>query len=245
VSNFNLRESIESLAERAKGNGDSIAENALIAQFNHLLKKAQENFPERIDLIALPQIQNYTSQKTFLRATDHLLDATKFLAQQASVEYGKFQILRAENQLAKDFKELASLGMPVGFLFFDIDHFKGLNTKHTETLVDLHVLEPFMIFVEDLVKTRGYGYSVGGDEFIVLLGNTSALESEAFANRLLKQAAACRFDVNGIEVSITLSIGTCCTQPGDLAIDEVRKKANEAENSAKKQGRNCVVRSDQ
>ncbi|AZZ76612.1 hypothetical protein CCX46_16120 [Pseudomonas sp. RU47] len=245
MSYFDLRASIEDLAERAKGNGDYLAENALIAQFNGLLKEAQNKNSKHRDLTALPELRNYISQKEFLRAIDHLMAATKFLAQQSSVKYGKFQILRAETQLAQDFQALTELGKPVGFLFFDIDHFKDLNTEHTETIVDLYVLKPFMIFIADLVKTRGYGYSVGGDEFIVLLGNTSALESEAFAKRLLEQAAARRFDVNGIDVNITLSIGTCCSQPGDLAVDDVRTKANEAENLAKKQGRNCVVRTDQ
>ncbi|EJM89837.1 MULTISPECIES: GGDEF domain-containing protein [unclassified Pseudomonas] len=245
MSNFDLRESIESLAERAKGHDSYLAEKALVAQFNHLLSAAKLNFPERIDLNALPEVWEYSEHKILARSISHLLDATKFLAQQGLVRYGKFEILRAESQLAQDFQALANSGKPVGLVFFDIDHFKDLNTKYTETTVDLQVLKPFMRFVKDLVQARGYSYSVGGDEFIVLLGNTSALETEAFANRLLDEAAACRFDVDGSEVSITLSTGTCSSHPGNLSVDEVRKKANEAENSAKKKGRNRVERSGQ
>lgn len=212
MSNFNLRESIENLAERAKGHDSYFAENALLAQFNKLLNAAKLKFPERLDLEALPEVREYSEHKALVRSINHLLDATKFLAQ-GTVIYGKFGILRAEAQLPQDFQELARSGRPVGLVFFDIDHFKDLNTKHTETMVDLHVLKPFMIFIKDLVQTRGYAYSVGGDEFMIVLGNTGALETEAFARRLLEEAAAYRFDVDGTQVNITLSVGTCSTHP--------------------------------
>lgn len=243
MSGFNLRTSIEKLAERAAKSKAFHAEDAAKAQFNAFLDSAKQEYTSHIDLTAIPSISmGYVEQTAFRTSLDLLLDATSFLTKENVALCPKFKILRAESQLAEDFLKVASLGRPVGLLFFDIDKFKLLNTKYSETFVDEHVLKPFMTFLADLVHERGYAYSVGGDEFITLLTNADASETEAFGNRLLAESSRRRYRGQDDEVQFTLSVGTCCSEPGGLSVDTIRQNANRAENSAKAQGGNRVIK---
>lgn len=243
MSSFDLRLSIENLAERVLQDKSFLAEEAARSQFNAFLTKAKEVYPDHLGITALPSVSmGVVEQTAFLRSINHLLDATKFLGQQSIMSCPKFKAVRAEAQLALDFQKATSSGRPVGLLFFDIDKFKDLNTTYVETVVDTYVLTPFTTFLADFVQDRGYVYRVGGDEFIAVLVNADASETEAFAKRLLTEAAERRYAVNGNEVKFTLSIGTCCSQPGNLTVDAVRRNANQAENTAKAAGRNRVVR---
>lgn len=103
--------------------------------------------------------------------------------QQARVSE-KFGILRANSQVEVDFAASKADPAGVALLFFDVDHFKQLNTKYTETVVDSAVLRPLQELIRVLVVGRGFAYSVGGDEFIVLLRNVNPTEALAFAERL-------------------------------------------------------------
>jgi len=152
----------------------------------------------------------------------------------------KFGILLAESQLEEDFADFCGDSAGLALVFFDVDNFKALNTTYTESVVDTDVLEPLMRFIEAAVVGRGRAYSVGGDEFIVLLRNSTTAEAVAFAERLRSAASELAFLARGEKVSLTLSLGVAA-YPGDGdTLTAVRRRANEAENRAKTRGRNCV-----
>ena len=58
-------------------------------------------------------------------------------------------------------------------LYLDIDRFKTLNTKYTETEVDRTILPAFQRLIRDIVEPHGFAYAEGGDEVVVLLDNCS------------------------------------------------------------------------
>ena len=153
----------------------------------------------------------------------------------------KFQILGSDAQLGRDFQEWTRLASaPHALLFFDIDHFKRLNTTHTETRVDSDLLIPFQTFLADFVTARGQMYSVGGDEFICLLRNVSMAEARAFAERLRSQVEKLTFKVGATTERVTLSIGAACYPEHAHDLASLRVLANQAENRAKRNGRNRV-----
>ena len=152
----------------------------------------------------------------------------------------KFGILRAESQLTADFDASTEDKAGVGIIFFDIDFFKPLNTKYTESVVDREILVPFQRSLVEIVRHRGYCYSVGGDEFIILLLNSDPRETLAFAERLGQTVQDAAFDCGSDSVRLTLSIGAANYPNDGEALDDVREKANYAENRAKSDGRNRV-----
>ncbi|OGU15254.1 MAG: hypothetical protein A2076_16185 [Geobacteraceae bacterium GWC2_53_11] len=157
----------------------------------------------------------------------------------------KFGILRSDKQLKIDFEAYQIDGGGLGLIFFDIDHFKPLNTKYTETVVDKDILAPFQRQLSDLVCHRGFAYSVGGDEFIILLLGVNQEETLAFANRLLETARNTVFKVKEDDVNITLSAGVANDLSDSRDYQTLRELANQAENKAKANGRNQVVFSGQ
>lgn len=157
----------------------------------------------------------------------------------------KFGILRSDKQLKIDFDAYQNDEDGLGLIFFDIDHFKSLNTKYTETVVDKDILAPFQQQLSELVRFRGFAYSVGGDEFIILLLNVNQEETLAFANRLLETARNVVFKVKEEDVKITLSAGVANYPSDSRDYQTLRELANQAENKAKANGRNQVVFSGQ
>ncbi len=155
----------------------------------------------------------------------------------------KFGVLGSSKQLARDLDlwgaKCDANGLPVSVVYFDIDHFKRLNTEHTETVVDTHVLGPYHEFVAAFVGTKATAYAEGGDEFVLLLPGKSLDEALEVAERLREETEAEEFVVKGKQERFTISLGVAERQPGE-ALSSVKQRANQAKADAKNAGRNTV-----
>ncbi len=91
----------------------------------------------------------------------------------------------------------------------------------------------------------------GGDEFIVLLPQTSVQEALPLAERIRAQIAAMLIDTEKGPVTLTISIGIAQTihmvlDPGDIpqapadSVENLLKRADQALYAAKQAGRNCT-----
>jgi diguanylate cyclase (GGDEF)-like protein len=154
----------------------------------------------------------------------------------------KFGILLSPAQAERDFllweRELG--GQPIGVLYLDIDRFKDLNTKHTETTVDRTILPEFMKLLAKFANFRGGCYRQGGDEFVVILPNHDAAESLAFGEKLRATFATHEFRVESAMERLTVSVGVACWPEHGKSFTEVLQVANAAKQVAKK-SRDSVV----
>ncbi|WP_437569703.1 diguanylate cyclase [Sorangium sp. So ce542] len=151
----------------------------------------------------------------------------------------KFGILDAPNLLQVD------LAAPAGILgraliYFDLDNFKAINSKHTERTVDRDLLPKIQQLVADAVNGLGYAYAEGGDEMIVLLPNSSIVVAAAFANTLRELIKGKVFLVAGAEVNVTASFGVAAGHQ-DSDANRLVDLANLAKARAKAAGKNCVM----
>lgn len=154
----------------------------------------------------------------------------------------KLSLLRAEQQLADDFADSQGRHGSSGLLFFDIDRFKALNTRLTETVVDEVVLSPLQSYIITFVSGRGFAYSVGGDEFIILLHNVELDEARVFAERLCQRARTWSFRApDGEAFAITISVGYAVAPDHGVEVGAVRRAANAAEAAAKRSGRDRAM----
>ena len=155
----------------------------------------------------------------------------------------KFGIVCSLKQASFDFATYmaaANTAACGGVLFFDIDHFKTLNTEFTESTVDPQLLAPFQHLLNRLCANRGGTYRQGGDEFLIILANHSPEEVLVFAERLRTQVEAHEFSVNSEAVRITVSVGVAYWPRDGSTFDELLNRANQAEHVAKSKGRNQV-----
>lgn len=155
----------------------------------------------------------------------------------------KFGILLSAAQAKTDFEaysiEAGKLGNSVVVLFLDIDYFKALNKRWTETIVDQTILAEVQELLVKLVQGRGDAYRHGGEEFVIIMPNLDTREARAFAEKVRELFEQHPFQVKGETQKITLSIGVALWPENGTTYGEVLTAANNAEAKAK-QVRNTV-----
>ncbi len=156
----------------------------------------------------------------------------------------KFKILLSQPQEQRDFDnwraDAGEQSFPIGVLFIDIDHFKELNIRHTETKVDQTILPQAQALLRQVTAHRGGAYRHGGEEFVVLLPNHNSEEAMLFAEKLRKAFETYRFQVSLRDEALTVSIGVAIWPDHGETLSEVLEAANRAEHMAKSEGRNTV-----
>jgi len=127
----------------------------------------------------------------------------------------------------------------------DIDHFKRINDLHGHQIGD-QVLREFCHRISDGLRVgRDWVARFGGDEFAVVLPDTSASEACAVAGRLCERVRSDAFADQSPEISVTASFGVCALDhvsgsSSDLA-ERMVKAADAALYESKRAGRNRVT----
>jgi diguanylate cyclase (GGDEF)-like protein len=150
----------------------------------------------------------------------------------------KFGILDGPQLLRQDLA--AARGrLGVALVYLDVDHFKQLNTRFTETLVDKTVLPQLQRLIVEVCKGHGRAYAEGGDEVTVLLDNFSQSMAAAFAVALAEAIRSARFEVEAQPVTLTISAGVAASE-NLRDFPSLPERANLAKQYAKEHGRDCV-----
>ncbi|MEM7260998.1 MAG: GGDEF domain-containing protein [Planctomycetota bacterium] len=126
-------------------------------------------------------------------------------------------------------------GRPRTLIVGDIDHFKGLNDTYGHQFGDDVIRDVAAtmnrVFGEELDFVARYG----GEEFVVI--TTAAVEpARVKADSLLKEIRDLRFDHEGKEVSVTISLGIAELQP-ELTAENWIEFGDRALYASKKAGR--------
>ncbi len=152
-------------------------------------------------------------------------------------KHQKFKILDSPALLSADLsKPSGILGRAV--LYIDLDNFKGINTRLTETVVDKLILPPVHHLLSECVEGIGSAYGEGGDEFTILLPNASQKMAVEFAANVRELISRLEFSGAAKQVQLTASIGVAHGAGGDG--QTLRERANAAKNDAKSNGKNRV-----
>lgn len=154
-------------------------------------------------------------------------------------KHQKFGVLDAPGLLNEDLKQPSGV-LGIAVIFLDLDNFKSLNTKFTESVVDEVVLPPLFELFENLVSNLGYAYGEGGDEFTFLFPNASESIACVFGEELRHQIQELKLPPPCAEINLTASIGIAHAECGSDTSD-LKKSANLAKNFAKENGKNCVA----
>lgn len=131
---------------------------------------------------------------------------------------------------------------PFGLLMLDIDHFKTLNDTYGHITGD-EILAGVARILLQSIRSIDFAARYGGDEFIIILVETSAELALKTAERIRSQVQNMRYSFNSSTISITVSIGIVECEPGDLTTTAVFARADNALYEAKRAGRNqayCV-----
>ncbi|MBV9825217.1 MAG: PleD family two-component system response regulator [Alphaproteobacteria bacterium] len=125
---------------------------------------------------------------------------------------------------------------------FDIDHFKQVNDRYGHPAGD-DVLRELAARAERQVRSVDLVGRMGGEEFVVVMPETSLPNAMAVAERLRAAVADEAFLVaeSGQKLPVTVSIGVAIMDQQQDTIDSVLKRADDALYAAKNGGRNQVI----
>jgi len=176
---------------------------------------------------------------TAQKAVEHQL---RFLAQrdpltQAYNRHHFWQLANAEMARVKRYKRPLSIAM------IDADLFKSVNDLHGHDVGDL-VLRMIVDTCHDSLRKHDVLARYGGEEFVVLLPETPIDGALAVMERVRERIEATSLELeNGKRVSITVSIGLAGLADNE-GFEALLKRADEALYTAKREGRNRVLVSD-
>lgn len=130
---------------------------------------------------------------------------------------------------------------PLSVLITDIDHFKAFNDTHGHQGGD-DVLREFARRVRGAVRGADLACRYGGEEFVVVMPDTTAEIAAQVAERLRDAIAGAPFMISAGGVApVTTSVGIATLEKNGEDANSLLRRADKALYQAKHNGRNRVV----
>jgi diguanylate cyclase (GGDEF)-like protein len=145
---------------------------------------------------------------------------------------------RLEEDLAAECKRCLRYKRPLSFVMLDVDHFKAFNDTHGHPKADM-ALQEVADVITGSVRTTDTAYRYGGEEFCILLRETTAADAMHFAERL-RQRIEQRFE-SGEVTGITASFGVSDFSTDTPTPRALVEAADAAMYDSKHAGRNRVA----
>ncbi len=132
-------------------------------------------------------------------------------------------------------------GRPLSVVLIDIDNFKRVNDSYGHLFGDL-VLQGVSARLYEFARRSDIVTHYGGEEFALLLIDTSIAAAAYVSERLRVGIESCVFEARGERVEVTASFGVAATPdaPGPLSPESILGIADQALYKSKDAGRNCA-----
>lgn len=135
--------------------------------------------------------------------------------------------------------EFARSKEPLAAVMIDIDHFKRFNDTYGHSAGD-QVLRIMAEFLQNSIRQSDYVFRMGGEEFLVLLPNTSREQALIRASTWCARFADIKISLEQEAVCATFSAGIAIYPADADGIDMLLDLADKALYKAKANGRNRV-----
>jgi diguanylate cyclase (GGDEF)-like protein len=148
-----------------------------------------------------------------------------------------FMQITLEKEMARCKRKQNTLGV----LMLDVDHFKMFNDRFGHSAGD-SVLQSVAAVLQTSVRTEDFVCRYGGEEFIVVFPEISAVAALERAEGIRRMVADLenRFEASS-NLAITISIGIALYSGDGTDAGELVRRADQALYRAKNSGRNRVV----
>ncbi len=147
-----------------------------------------------------------------------------------------------ERDLPRQIEKARTNGTTLSLIILDIDYFKKVNDTYGHLVGD-RLLQLVCVRIQHNLRFEHTPFRYGGEEFVILLSNTTDDEALTVACHLNRVVSEQPFVINNkLSIKITISLGTACLQPDDD--DQGVSLLNRADQHllhAKASGRNRVI----
>ena len=145
------------------------------------------------------------------------------------------------SQAIREFQRAKRYALAMTLISIDIDHFKKINDQHGHPVGD-----EVLIAVAEQLKSSLRGSDIlariGGEEFSILLPETTIDSAIVFAERLKETQS--RLGITGNwpgQINLSLSIGVSSLLTSDQTFDSLFSRSDKALYQAKNKGRNRIA----
>jgi diguanylate cyclase (GGDEF)-like protein len=140
-----------------------------------------------------------------------------------------------ETRLDEELRRSNRHGFPMSFMMLDVDEFKAYNDEFGHPEGD-EALKLVSQVIKDTVRGVDVASRYGGEEFAILLPQTTAEEAETIAERIRRTIENTVFPARRVTVSIGVASGSLSTSSARSLVSA----ADKALYQAKRNGRNNV-----
>ncbi|KLG14890.1 diguanylate cyclase [Enterobacter roggenkampii] len=138
--------------------------------------------------------------------------------------------------------DMAKPSRPVSVIVSDLDRFKRINDNYGHLQGD-KVLQFVANLLMDSVRPQDIAARIGGEEFVLMLANTSSDAAHQVAERIRLKLSSCDKTSSGGQLPepITISMGVFTATSSSVTAEACVESADKAMYEAKETGRNRVV----
>jgi diguanylate cyclase (GGDEF)-like protein len=144
------------------------------------------------------------------------------------------------DDFGREWRRAQRYSTPLSCVMLDIDFFKRVNDTYGHQAGD-SVLRRIGALLAESVRASDVVGRYGGEEFCVVLPETTETQAVAWADRLRRRIAEQRFTLGGEVVSITASFGVAERLADTATAEQLVDMADQALVVAKRSGRDRVV----
>jgi diguanylate cyclase (GGDEF)-like protein len=145
-----------------------------------------------------------------------------------------------EARLEQAFSRWRRYGRSFVVLMIDCDHFRAVNDRCGHDAGDA-VLVALVRLCRETLRETDVTIRWGGEEFLLLLPETSCDAALSVAERVREAIEAVKVEQNGNVIRITASIGVAEAAESDRGAEEAVGRADRAMYRAKSAGRNRIA----
>ena len=143
--------------------------------------------------------------------------------------------------LDKSMAKVSRTGQPLAVMMIDLDHFKRINDNYGHSVGD-SVLEKIITAVESVLRKDTYIGRYGGEEFLIVMPDTSHEQLLEVSERIRQAAAKTLIRHQQSTIQCTISVGALIIDASNVdGLSDPVTQADKALYQAKQQGRNQVV----
>jgi diguanylate cyclase (GGDEF)-like protein len=164
------------------------------------------------------------------------------LAEQASTDplTGVMNRRAMEEAALREIARCTRYGYPLSLIMIDIDKFKHLNDTLGHAAGDC-ALQAFTSRVKKMLRCQDLLARMGGDEFVIMLPDTSASAGAVIAERIRQAIETLEVPFESGPIRFTVSAGIAQLDPAQDDWEDLSRNADAALYDAKQHGRNSVA----
>lgn len=175
-----------------------------------------------------------------LKEAQSLLETIAITDPLTGIHNRGYLMKRGEVELERVRRSIGEQGLSLGCIMLDLDHFKKVNDTRGHVAGDI-VLKAVALRLRNSVRPYDVIGRYGGEEFVVLLPDTSFEQSLVVAERIAENIRSESIKAEGEQLQITASLGVSCYCEADSCLTDVIKRADEGMYKAKTEGRDRVA----